>query len=152
MELDKIDKHILNILQVDSKITNAALAQKINLSPAATLERVKKLEQYEIITNYSAQIDYSKLGFLVHVMVGIRLHKITAENIKLFKLTVAKIAPITTCYQVIGDFDFILMVHAKHLSSYQTMVVEKIYMLPFVDHVQTFSVTQRVKNKQLFLE
>ena len=152
MELDKIDKHILNILQVDSKITNAALAQKINLSPAATLERVKKLEQHEIITNYAAQIDYSKLGFLVHLMVGIRLQKITAEHIKLFKLTVDKIASITTCYQVIGEFDFILMVHAKDISSYQTMVVEKIHMLPFVDHIKTLSVTQLVKNKQLFLE
>lgn len=152
MELDKIDKHILNILQVDSKITNAALAQKINLSPAATLERVKKLEQHEVITNYAAQVDYARLGFLVHLMVGVRLQKITAEHIKLFKLAVDKIALITTCYQVIGEFDFILVVHAKHLSSYQTMVVEKVHTLPFVDYVKTLSVTQLVKNKQLFLE
>ncbi|MCT4697346.1 MAG: Lrp/AsnC family transcriptional regulator [Candidatus Cardinium sp.] len=151
MELDKIDKHILNILQVDSKITNAALAQKINLSPAATLERVKKLEQHTIITSYCAQIDYAKLGFLVHVMAGIRLQKSTAEYIKLFKLTVDKITSITTCYQVIGDFDFVLMVYAQDIASYQTMVIEKLYLLPFVDHVKTLSVTQLVKTKPLLL-
>ncbi len=152
MELDKTDKLILNILQVDSKITNVALAQKINLSPAATLERVKKLEQYGIITNYWVQVDHVKLGFLVHLIVGIRLQQARAEQVKLFKLTVDKIASITTCYQVIGEFDFILMVYVDHLSSYQTMVVEKIYALPFVDHVKTLSVIQLVKNKQLFLE
>lgn len=152
MELDKIDKHILNILQVDSKITNAALAQKINLSPAATLERVKKLEQHAIITNYAAQIDYAKLGFGVHLIVGIRLQKVTAEHIKLFKLTIDKIASITICYQVIGDFDFILMVHTKHIASYQMMVIEKLHMLPMVEYVKTLTVTQLLKNKPLYLE
>ncbi len=152
MELDAIDKHILNTLQVDSKITNAALAQKINLSPAATFERVKKLEQQEVITNYAAQVDHSKLGFLVHLIAGIRLQKITAEHIKLFKLTIDKIASITTCYQVIGDFDFILMVQAKDLASYQATVVEKIHMLPFMDHVKTLSVARLVKNKPLSIE
>ncbi|TSJ80645.1 MAG: Lrp/AsnC family transcriptional regulator [Candidatus Cardinium sp.] len=152
MELDKIDKLILNILQVDSKITNAALAQQINLSPAATLERVKKLEQHEIITNYVAQVDYAKLGFLVHLMVGVRLQKTTAEHIKLFKLTVDKIAMVTACYQVIGAFDFILIVHTKHLPSYQAMVVEKLHMLPFVEYLQTLSVVRLIKNKLLSIE
>ncbi|CDG49966.1 Lrp/AsnC family transcriptional regulator [Cardinium endosymbiont of Bemisia tabaci] len=152
MELDNIDKHILNILQVDSKITNAALAQKINLSPAATLERVKKLEQYEIITHYAAQIDYPKLGFGLHLMVAIRLQKITVDHIKLFKLTINKIPSIVTCYQVIGDFDFILMAYVKDLSSYQTMVIEKLHMLPMVDHVKTLPVSQLFKNKPLSIE
>ena len=101
--LDKVDKNILNILQVDAKITNAALAQKINLSPAATLERVKKLEQHGIIKGYAAQIDYVKLGFLAEVIMGIRLQRITAENIKLFKTTIDKIDAIS---QVLIKFNF----------------------------------------------
>lgn len=152
MELDKIDKNILNILQVDAKITNVVLAQKINLSPAATLERVKKLEQHKIITNYCAQIDYGKVGFLVEVIVAVRLQRITAENIKLFKTTIDKIASITICYQVIGEFNFILMIQSSNIASYQHMVVEKLYMLAIVDDIKTLSVSHLLKNKPILLE
>ncbi|WP_243518781.1 MULTISPECIES: Lrp/AsnC family transcriptional regulator [unclassified Candidatus Cardinium] len=151
MQLDTVDKHILNILQADAKITNAALAQKINLSPAATLERVKKLEQNGIIKKYIAAINYPQLGFYVHLIVGVRLQKITAENIKVFKLTIDKMASIITCYQVIGEFDFILLVHAQDIASYQMMVIEKLYMLSMVDHLKTLSVTQILKDKPLYL-
>lgn len=152
MELDKTDKHILNILQVDAKITNAALAQKINLSPAATLERVRKLEQYEIITSYHAKINYAKLGFFSDIIAGIQLSRATLENIKLFKTAIDKITLITTCYQVIGGFDFILMVRSKDMTSYQNKVIEKLYMLDIVKDVQTLSVTQLIKNKHITFE
>ncbi|WP_339044612.1 Lrp/AsnC family transcriptional regulator [Cardinium endosymbiont of Tipula unca] len=152
MELDKTDKHILNILQVDAKITNAALAQKINLSPAATLERVRKLEQYEIVINYHAKIDYVKLGFFSEIIAGVQLNRATSENIKLLKTTIDKITLITTCYQVVGGFDFILMVKSKDMNSYQHMVIEKLYMLDIIKDIQTLSVTQLLKNKPITFE
>ncbi|ROT47682.1 Lrp/AsnC family transcriptional regulator [Candidatus Cardinium hertigii] len=151
MELDQIDKNILYILQLDAKITNAALAQKINLSPAATLERVKKLEKAEIITNYYAQIDYAKIGFSVMAIVGVRLLRMIAENIKLFTTTIDKINSITSCYQVIGSFDFILVVQSRDISSHQNMVIEKLYALAIVDDVKTLSVTKQFKNKPIHL-
>lgn len=152
MKLDKIDKHILNILQIDSKITNAALAEKINLSPAATLERVKKLEQREIITHYTAQVDYLKLGLTINLIAAVSLQKLTPENIKSFKLVIDKTASIRHCYQVIGEFDFILIVHVSDMYSYQTMVIEKLHNLPFVKAIKTLWVTQLIKNKTLVLE
>jgi len=60
-KFDKIDLKILKILQENSKITNLDLSKKIGLSPAPTLERVKKLEQTEIINSYHAKVDASKL-------------------------------------------------------------------------------------------
>ena len=152
MELDQIDKSILNILQVDAKITNAALAQKINLSPAATLERVRKLEQYKIIVNYYAQADYRKLGFEAELIIGIQLSRMTGENIKLFKTTIDKIDSIITCYQVIGDYDFILVVQSKDLSICQSMVIEKLYMLAMVSNIKTLSVVQLLKDKPMRIE
>lgn len=152
MELDTIDKHILNIVQGNAKITNAALAQKINLSPAATLERVRKLEQYEVITNYCAKINYSRLGYASEIIVGVKLQRVTSENIRLFEKTIDKINPITICYQVVGIFDFILMVQSQNMTHYQTMVIEKIYTLDIVKEVQTLSITQLIKNKHVVFE
>jgi DNA-binding Lrp family transcriptional regulator len=52
IKLDQIDRKVLEILQTNAKITNAQLSKEIGLSPAPTLERVKKLEQSGIIKSY----------------------------------------------------------------------------------------------------
>ena len=76
-KLDKIDLRILEILQGNSKITNLDLSKKIGLSPAPTLERVKKLEQQKIISSYHAHIDPIKIGLNVKtfVLVSLAWHK-----------------------------------------------------------------------------
>ena len=76
MRLDKIDKKILIILQRNAKITNSKLSKEIGLSPAPTLERVRKLESNGIISGYHAKLDKSKLGLGVStfVMVSLKVH------------------------------------------------------------------------------
>ena len=62
VKLDQIDKHILEILQANAKITNSQLATEIGLSPAPTLERVRKLENGGLIKSYHAEIDVKQMG------------------------------------------------------------------------------------------
>ncbi|HSY62511.1 MAG TPA: winged helix-turn-helix transcriptional regulator, partial [Cytophaga sp.] len=57
IKLDSIDKKILEILQANAKITNSQLATEIGLSPAPTLERVRKLENMGIIKSYHAEVE-----------------------------------------------------------------------------------------------
>ena len=94
-KLDKIDLRILEILQANSKITNLDLSKKIGLSPAPTLERVKKLEQQKIISSYHAHIDPIKIGLNVKtfVLVSLAWHKENA--MKKFIAEVEKIDEIT---------------------------------------------------------
>lgn len=68
-KFDKIDLRILKILQENSKITNLDLSKKIGLSPAPTLERVKKLEQSGIIKSYHALVDTQAIGLSVKTFV-----------------------------------------------------------------------------------
>ena len=72
-KLDKIDLKILRILQENSKITNLDLSKKIGLSPAPTLERVKKLENADIISSYHAVINNQALGLNVQTFVLVSL-------------------------------------------------------------------------------
>ena len=61
-KLDRIDRNILDILQRNAKITNAQLSKEVGLSPAPTLERVKKLEQSGVIDSYHAKLNTAKVG------------------------------------------------------------------------------------------
>ena len=72
-KLDKIDLKILKILQENSKITNLDLSKKIGLSPAPTLERVKKLEQSGIIESYHAQVNPQTIGLSVKTFALVSL-------------------------------------------------------------------------------
>ena len=73
IKLDNIDRKILEILQLNAKITNAQLAKEISLSPAPTLERVKKLENSGIIKSYHASLDKEKIGLSVSTFVMVTL-------------------------------------------------------------------------------
>ena len=81
-KLDQIDRKILELLQANSNITNAQLAQEIGLSPAPTLERVKKLEQAGIIRSYHAVVDPASVGLGVSTFVTVSLKGHNKENIE----------------------------------------------------------------------
>ncbi|HNL30467.1 MAG TPA: Lrp/AsnC family transcriptional regulator, partial [Saprospiraceae bacterium] len=81
-KLDKTDLKILQILQENSKITNLELSKRIGLSPAPTLERVKKLEQSGVIESYHANVNSQAIGLNVKTfaLVSLAWHKENALN------------------------------------------------------------------------
>ena len=83
-KLDKTDHKILTILQENAKITNAKLSEEIGLSPAPTLERVKKLDKSGIIKSYHATLDNAKIGLGVSTFVQVTLRGHNKENIEIF--------------------------------------------------------------------
>ena len=91
-KIDEIDKKILEILQSRAKITNARLSEEIGLSPAPTLERVKKLEQMGIITSYHAKLNIQKLGLGVTTFVLATLNGHNRTNIESFVREINKIS------------------------------------------------------------
>ena len=84
IKLDNIDRKILEILQLNAKITNAQLAKEISLSPAPTLERVKKLENSGIIKSYHASLDKEKIGLGVSTLVMVTLKGHNKMNIDFY--------------------------------------------------------------------
>ena len=81
IKLDNIDRKILELLQANSNITNAQLAQEIGLSAAPTLERVKKLETAGVIRSYHAVIEPASVGLGVSTFVMATLKGHNKENI-----------------------------------------------------------------------
>jgi DNA-binding Lrp family transcriptional regulator len=81
MKLDQTDRKILEILQANAKITNAQLSKEIGLSPAPTLERVKKLENGGIIQSYHARLNPRAIGLGVQTFVTVTLKGHKKEHI-----------------------------------------------------------------------
>jgi Lrp/AsnC family transcriptional regulator, leucine-responsive regulatory protein len=148
-KIDQIDRLILEILQSRAKITNARLSEEIGLSPAPTLERVKKLEQSGIITSYHARVDPQKIGLGVSTFVLVSLVGHNKANIEGFISEINKIPEIIECHHITGAGDFILRIIAKDISSYQRLMLEKVSEIKEVDNMQSMVVLSTFKDSKV---
>ena len=112
-KLDKIDLKILKLLQENSKITNLDLSKKIGLSPAPTLERVKKLELNGIIESYHAKVDMEKIGLNVRTFALVSLAWNKENALDRFLEKINTINEVVEAYIITGDADFLLKIVTK---------------------------------------
>ncbi|WHZ07805.1 MAG: Transcriptional regulator, AsnC family [Cytophagales bacterium] len=145
-KIDSIDRKILEMLQQNSNITNAQLAQEIGLSPAPTLERVKKLEMQGIIKSYHAVVDMASVGLGVSTFVMVSLKGHNKENIDKFTKAIANIPEVVECHHVTGQADFILKVVAPDIPAYQNLLLEKVTNIEVVDNMQSTIILSTFKD------
>jgi DNA-binding Lrp family transcriptional regulator len=148
-KLDNIDRKIVELLQADSNITNAQLAQEIGLSPAPTLERVKKLETQGVIKSYHAVIDLASVGLGVSTFVMCTLKGHNKENIEKFISAIKNIEEVVECHHVTGQADFILKVVAPDIPAYQSLMLEKVSNIEVVDSLQSTVILSTFKDSKV---
>lgn len=146
--LDKMDKNILKILQEDGRITNKELSKAIGLSPAPTLERVKKLEREFYIEGFHAEINKRKLGITVEALIMITLLHQKESQIHKFIEGVMNIPEVVECYQVTGDYDYHLKVYALDISYLDQLITQRISRIPEVAHIKSHIILNRVKRSR----
>jgi len=123
MQLDNNDKKILTILQQNGRQPIAELASDIGLSPAATLERIRKMELQKVITGYHACLALDKIGLNINLIVKVKLNTVTETNVTAFEARMRSISFITEYYRLIGgSFDYFLKVAATDVKAYQCNV------------------------------
>lgn len=147
--LDSTDRKILDILQSNAKITNAQLAQEIGLSPAPTLERVKKLENAGVIKSYHAKLDAEVVGLGVNTFVMVSLKGHNKENIEKFVQSINGIEEIIECHHVTGSSDFILKIISEDISSYQKLMLERVSNIDVVDNMQSMVILSTFKDSKV---
>ncbi|MFC5410610.1 Lrp/AsnC family transcriptional regulator [Larkinella bovis] len=149
IKLDQIDRKVLEILQTNAKITNAQLSKEIGLSPAPTLERVKKLETSGIIQSYHAQLNRDKVGLGVTTFVQVSLVGHKKQVTESFVNAVKEIPEIIECHHITGSGDFLLKVIAKDIASYQVLMLEKINEIEEVANTQTMVILSTFKESKV---
>jgi len=149
LKLDQIDRNVLEILQSNAKITNAQLSKEIGLSPAPTLERVKKLEHAGIIKSYHAQLDPAKVGLGVTTFVQISLVGHKKATVDTFVTKVDNIPEIIECHHITGTGDFLLKVISQDISSYQKLMLETINEIEEVANTTTMVIMSTFKDSKV---
>ena len=147
--LDRTDLRILKILQGNSKITNLDLSKKIGLSPAPTLERVKKLEQSGIIQSYHAQVNPTSIGLSVKtfVLVSLAWQKENALNNFLDK--VKSIDEIVECYIITGEADFLMKIVCKDIPTYEKLLFKTLSQIEEIERLKTLMTLSTVKDSKI---
>lgn len=145
---DSADREILEVLQVEGRITNADLARKVGLSPPSTLQRVRKLEQKGIITGYAAQVSPIKIGYglVVIAMIGLSMHQ--DKPIEEFVSAIQEMPEVVECFHVSGDFDFMLKVVAADMIEYERFIREKLSCVKSVGKIHSCFVLSTSKEFQ----
>ena len=144
--LDKINKRILVELQNDGRISNVELATRVNLSPAACLERVRKLQESGYILRYTAELDPQLLDVALLVFIEVVLDRTTPDVFDSFKRGVQVIPEIVECHMVAGGFDYLVKVRVKDMNAYRDFLGKSLMQLGGVRETHTYAVMEEVKN------
>lgn len=147
MELDTIDLKILRELQQDSKITNAELAQRINLSPSPCLTRVKRMEASGLIRNYVALLDPAQLGLHLNVFIFISLKAQNRQFLKEFEDRVCSHEEVMECYLMTGDADYLIRVAMPDVGALERFIVDHLSPMPEVEKIRSSFALKQVRYK-----
>lgn len=117
--LDAISERILRELRRDGRLSNLVLAERVGLSPSATLRRVQDLERRGVIRGFRAVVDPTATGraYVVYVSVGLSDHSKAAQ--REFEAVMAAAPEVVECHNIAGAFEYLLRVEARDLSAYK---------------------------------
>ena len=145
-KLDKVDLQILRTLQDNARLTTKELAARVSLSSTPVFERLKRLENSGYIKKYIAVLDAEKLnrGFVVFCSVKlVRLNKDIAFE---FTRIIQEIPEVTECYNISGDYDYLLKIHAPNMKYYQEFILNVLGTIDSLGSLRSTFVMDEVKH------
>ncbi len=148
MKIDRYDRHILQVLQREGRISNQELAERIGLSQSPCLRRVRALEESGLITGYRAMVDAKRLGLNLLALIHISMDRHTPERFTNFDKTISALPEVLECLLITGqDADYQLKVIVRDMEEYQTLLLNKITRIEGVTGVHSSFVMRKVINR-----
>ncbi len=148
--MDAIDRKILTQLQKNANQNTKEISSKIGLSVTPTYERIKKLEQQQIIKSYVALLERNKIGKEVLAYCHITLLKHQKELIDNFKNKILLFPEIMECHHISGNFDFLLKIVVGTIPDFHQFINEKLSVVDGISTIQTSFVMHSVKDTTAF--
>jgi DNA-binding Lrp family transcriptional regulator len=147
IKLDRIDRHILQCLQEDGRMTNVDLAKRVGITAPPCLRRVRALEEAGLIRGYHAALAPEALGFPVTVFAQVGLASQAEADLMAFETLVRSWPQVREAHMLAGETDFLLKVVATDWDSYQRFLSTKLTSAPNVAHVKS-AMTLRVSKAE----
>jgi Lrp/AsnC family leucine-responsive transcriptional regulator len=145
MPLDLVDRRMLEILQRDGRISNAALAEQLHLSPSPSLRRLRTLEREGVITGYRAQLDRAKLGLGLTVFVELQVDGHSDRTAAAISDALVAAPEVISAHIVSGAADFRLEVVVQDLAAYERLMFGTLLKLPHIGDVRSNFALRTVK-------
>ena len=135
--MDRMDYSILRELQLDGRLSNQELAERVRLTPSPCLRRVRMLEERGVIRGYTAIVDPKALGYPITVFVRITLAKHDTATVAEFEHRVRDIDEIMDCFLMTGQRDYLMRVIATSLEGYERFIRDVIHQIPGIGSIDT---------------
>ncbi len=143
--LDKIDRHILRLLQRDGRMAMKELSEQVGLSITPCIERVKRMERDGVITGYYARVSPAAIGVNLLVFVEITLNQKSAKAFEQFRHEVLRIPEVMECHLVSGDFDYLIKARIREMAEYRTLLGDMLLQLPGAAQSKSYVVMEEIK-------
>lgn len=145
-KIDRTDIEILRALQENARLTTKELAARVHLSTTPVFERLKRLEAEGYIKKYIAVLDPHMLnrGFIVYC--NVKLQRLNHDIARNFVKTVQEIPEVTECYNVSGQYDYLLKIHAPDMKYYHEFVLNVLGRIDSIGTVDSSFVMAEVKH------
>ncbi|MCP5381421.1 MAG: Lrp/AsnC ligand binding domain-containing protein [Kordiimonadaceae bacterium] len=144
-KLDRTDRRILELLQLDGRISNVKLAELIHLSPTPCLERVKRLEKEGFIKNYVAILDPKMLDAALVSFIEVSLARTTTKALDHFRQVILEMDEVQECHMVAGGFDYLIKVRTSDMDHYRRFLGEKLSTIEDISSTHTYVVMEEIK-------
>jgi Lrp/AsnC family transcriptional regulator len=142
-KLDEIDLAILDVLQDDARLSNAAVASRVGLSPSPCWRRIQRLERLGVIRARVALIDADKLGIGLVAFANVKLSAHGRQALPEFEEAIRRYDEVVECYTVTGEVDFVLRIVTRDTHSYERLLRDHLLQLPHIGEVHsTIALTQ----------
>ena len=143
--LDAVDRQILTALQEQGRLTNVELADRVGLTPAPCLRRVRALEDAGIIQKYAALVDQHALSLGVTVFAQVTLDKQIKQQLEIFEQAVRKWPEVMDCYLMTGDADYLLRIVLPDVEAYERFLNEALTQVAGVSSIRSSFALRQAK-------
>jgi len=144
-DLDELDVKILQLLQVNARLSNAEIGRQINLSQPALYQRIRRLERGGYIQRYVALLDRELLGYDLLCFILLRMQTHDYVHIETFRKAVRQMPEVLECHHLTGEYDYLLKVVVPNRKALERFVVGKLSPVQGIGHIQTSIVFAEVK-------
>lgn len=145
--MDKIDRHILEVLQNEGRISIADLADQVGLSPSPCARRLKRLEDENYIEDYQANLNKDQVGIAMTFFVEVSLNRHQEETIEVFESALLDMDEVINAHIVSGRYDYLLEVVSKNLAGYEAFT-NKLHRIKSVKDIHTHLAVRKIAAKR----